>query len=470
MTDVPASETARAIASGKPAAPAERTYVASRHAWYAVGVLTLTYTIAFIDRQIMALMIEPIRRDLQISDTQVSLLIGLAFAVFYTLLGIPIARIADRFSRRTIIAVGITIWCMMTAACGLARNYAHLFLARVGVGVGEAALSPSALSMISDYFPPHQRARAIAAYNTGMSLGTGLALIVGGTLIAHVMQAPPVTIPFIGTLHAWQTVFLVVGLPGLIMALLMLTVREPARRESIAVATGASHLSLREVTHFLLERARMYASHFLGMSTAAILAYGLAAWIPTMFVRTWDWNIRDIGIAYGTVTLIAAPLAVLVASRVGDYFAKRGHEDAPMKATLVGIGIATAGAIGATLSPLPWLSVALLLPASVGTTAATASGLAGLMMVTPNQIRAQSAALYYLVVNVLGLTVGPTGIALLTDYVFRDTLALRYSVATASIVAGLCSVVLLIYNLGQFRRQVAESRTWTAAHPTETSV
>src|SRR5688572_3708838 len=214
------------------------------YSWYVVGVLTVTYTVSFIDRQIMALMIEPIRRDLGITDTQVSLLIGLAFAVFYTLLGVPIARLADRYSRRAIIAAGITVWCLMTAACGLARNYAQLFLARVGVGVGEAALSPSALSMLSDYFPKETRGRAIAVYNTGISLGTGLAMIVGGQVIAHVMAAPPVRVPGIGELFSWQTVFLVVGLPGLVMAALMATVKEPSRRERLRTADGNSYLSL----------------------------------------------------------------------------------------------------------------------------------------------------------------------------------------------------------------------------------
>ncbi|MGH8284862.1 MAG: MFS transporter, partial [Steroidobacteraceae bacterium] len=155
-------------------------YPPTAYSWYVVAVLTVTYTVSFIDRQIMALMIEPIRRDLGITDTQVSLLIGLAFAVFYTLLGVPIARLADRYSRRAIIAAGVAVWCVMTAACGLARNYAQLFLARVGVGVGEAALSPSALSMMSDYFPKRTRGRAVAVYHTGISLGAGLAMIVGG--------------------------------------------------------------------------------------------------------------------------------------------------------------------------------------------------------------------------------------------------------------------------------------------------
>jgi len=443
-----------------PERPPETHYPPAAQGWYVVGVLTLTYTVSFIDRQIMALMIEPIRRDLGISDTQVSLLIGLAFAAFYTLLGVPIARLADRYSRRAIIATGIAVWCVMTAACGLARNYGQLFLARIGVGVGEAALSPSALSMLSDYFPPRLRLRAIAIYNTGISLGTGLALIVGGSLIAHVSAAPPVTLPVVGQLYAWQTVFLVVGLPGLVMALLMLTVKEPARLERMSGPNGEAHLPFAAVAAFLGQRVRMYGSHFLGMSAVAILAYGLSAWVPTMFVRTWGWSIRDIGIAYGIVTLLAGPLAVVVASSLGFFFTARGNEDAQMRAAVCGIGLGVVGALGASLSPSPWLAVAFLLPASVGTTAATASGLSALMTVTPNQMRAQSSALYYLVVNVLGLTLGPTGIALLTDYVFQDTQALRYSVACATAVAGALAAIFLFYNLRQYREQVGESRTW----------
>jgi MFS family permease len=445
-----------------PEAPSEAAYPPFAYGWYAVGILTLTYTVSFIDRQIMALMIEPIRRDLGINDTQVSLLIGLAFAVFYTLLGVPIARLADRYSRRAIIAAGIAVWCAMTSACGLARNYAHLFVARIGVGVGEAALSPSALSMMSDYFPPRLRLRAIAIYNTGISLGTGLALIVGGSLIAHVSAAPPVTLPVVGQLYAWQTVFLIVGLPGLVMALLMLTVKEPRRHERMVGPGGQTHLPFATVAAFLIQRIRMYGSHFLGMSTVAILAYGLSAWIPTMFVRTWGWSIRDIGLAYGIVTLAAGPLSVLVASKLGAVFTARGDDDAQMRAALCGIGLAVIGALGAALSPSPWLAVAFLVPASIGTTAATASGLSALMQVTPNQMRAQSSALYYLVVNVLGLTLGPTGIALLTDYAFRDTHALRYSVACATVVAGAFSAIFLFYNLRQYRTQAVEARAWAA--------
>ena len=436
-------------------------YPSPAYAWYVVAILTLTYTVSFIDRQIMALMIEPIRRDLQISDTQVSLLIGLAFAVFYTLLGVPIARLADRYSRRTIIGVGITIWCLMTALCGAARNYGQLFLARIGVGVGEAALSPSALSMMSDYFPKRTRGRAVAVYNTGITLGTGLAMILGGHLVEHISKSPPVELPVLGQLYAWQTVFFIVGLPGLIMALLMFTVREPARRERMKNADGSSHIPLKAAAAFVGQRIRMYGSHFVGMSTVALLAYASYAWIPTMFIRTWGWSISQIGMAYGIVTLVAGPLAAVWASWLGERLAAKGHEDAQMRAALISMSLAAVGGVGAALSPTPWLSVACLIPASIGTTAATASGLSALVTVTPNQMRAQCSAMYYLVVNLVGLTLGPTGVAMFTDYVFEDMQMLRYSVACVSVLAGVVAAILLSYNLRHYRAAFVESQAWS---------
>lgn len=445
------------------------SYPPPRYAWYVVIILTLTYTVSFIDRQIMALMIEPIRRDFGISDTQVSLLIGLAFALFYTLLGVPIAWLADRYSRRAIIAIGITIWCFMTAFCGLANNYGQLFLARVGVGIGEAALSPSALSMMSDYFPREVRARAIAVYNMGITLGTGLAMILGGQLVSYVVDAPPLELPVVGELYAWQMVFIVVGLPGLLMAVLMATVREPIRREHLVAAGGTTHLPLRAVVRYAASRVHLYGSHFLGMSTVTIIAYGLYAWVPAMFMRTWNWTIGDIGLAYGIVTLMAGPMAAVFAPFLSERLSARGYEDAQMRAVLVSIGIGIAGGVAAALAPNPWIGVVMLLPASVGTIAATACGLAALMTVTPNQIRAQVSALYYLVVNLFGLTLGPTGIAVFTDYIFGEVSALRYSVASVVFLAGLLAAVFLTYNLRQFRLACIESRSWAQDSDVATS-
>jgi MFS family permease len=326
-------------------------------------------------------------------------------------------------------------------------------------------LSPSALSMISDYFPKSTRGRAVAVYTSGITLGTGLAMIVGGQVLALVAQAPPLRLPLVGELYAWQTVFLIVGLPGLLMALLMATVKEPERRESLRVASGTAHLSLRAAIGFVAERRRMYLSHFFGMSAVVILSYALFSWIPTMFIRTWSWNIGEIGLAYGLVTLAAGPLAALLASWLGERLAARGYTDAHMRAALIGMSIAVAGALGASLAAGPAMAIAMLLPASIGTISATASGLSALMVITPNQMRAQTSALYYFIVNIVGLTLGPTGVAIFTDYVFHDTSALRYSIACVSALAGIVSAALLSYNLPHYRALQTESLAWAPASP-----
>lgn len=430
------------------------------YGWYVVVVLTIAYTVSFIDRQIMALMVEPIRRDLAISDTQMSLLLGLAFAVFYTLLGIPIARMADRYSRRGIIAAGIAIWCLMTAACGASRNYIQLFFARVGVGVGEAALSPSALSMISDYFPKETRGRAVAFYTMGISMGVGLAMILGGQVIAAVSEAPPVTLPVVGELFAWQTVFILVGLPGIVMAALMITIREPSRKERMGGSGGQAFLSLGTVARFFGERWRMYGSHFFGMSTVGILSYGFFAWIPTMFMRTWGWSVEDIGLAYGVVTLAAGPVSIVLASWLPEQLMRRGAKDAHMRAALYLNLLGVVCAVATPLMPTPELALVALLPMTAGVLASTSAGISALMIVTPNQMRAQASALYYFVVNILGLTAGPTGIALFTDYVFRDESLLRYSVGSVALLAGLFATGILAYNLGQYRKVFREAQAW----------
>lgn len=444
---------------------ANRPYPDTAYAWYVVVILTLAYVVSFIDRQIMALMVEPIRRDLDISDTQISLLLGLAFAIFYTLLGIPLGRLADIYNRRKIIVIGVTVWCLMTAACGLAKNYVQLFAARIGVGVGEAALSPSALSMISDYFPKETRARAVAVYTLGISIGVGLAMIIGGQVVAYVFSAPPVTLPIAGTLFAWQTVFLVVGLPGLLVALLMATVREPARREQMthtgADGTQSDFVPFSQAMIFLWNHRKMYLSHFLGLSVVGILSYGYYAWIPTMFIRTWNWTIEDIGLAYGLVTIVSGPLAVITATWLTERLSAKGYSDAHMRAVLWCSLLGIVSAIAAPLMPTPFFSILMLIPVSIGTSAATAAGLAALMIVTPNQIRAQSSAMYFFTINILGLTVGPTGIAVFTDYVFQDDSLLRYSIASISVLAGLFATGFLIYNLTHYAAMNKEAESWS---------
>ena len=210
--------------------------------WYALGILIVAYTFSYLDRQALTLLVGPIRKSLDISDTQLSLLHGFAFAIFYTVLGLPLGRLVDQQRRTTIIAAGVAVWSIMTVFCGLARNFTQMFLARIGVGVGEAALMPGAYSLISDYFPPHSRPIALSLYLSAIYVGAGLATIIGGTIIAIM---PAIDAPIVGHLEPWQGVFIVIGLPGLLIALWVLTMREPQRTGAKAGLTPGIGATMR---------------------------------------------------------------------------------------------------------------------------------------------------------------------------------------------------------------------------------
>ncbi|MEO8224294.1 MAG: MFS transporter [Gammaproteobacteria bacterium] len=439
-------------------------YPNPRYGWYVVGILTFAYLLSFLDRQILALLVQPIRRDLNISDFQVSLLGNLAFGIFYTLLGLPLGRAADRFSRRGIIAAGVATWCLMTASCGLARNFVQLFLARVGVGVGEAALNPAALSMISDYFPRRTRGRALTFYNMGISLGVGVALIFGGQVIAWVAGAPPVELPGIGVLRSWQTVFILVGMPGILVALLMFTVREPVRRDRLQVrqadGTLTEELSVAATVAYLWQRRRTYLTHFIGMTVVTILGYSYFFWTPTLFLRTWGWTIPEISLAYGLVTIIGGPLGILLGGWIADYLFRRGYKDALMRTCLGGaLTLLVPGSVLTPLMPGPELAVAMLVPVSIGGAMVTATGAAALQMITPNQMRAQTTAVYYFVINIFGL-LGPTAVASVTDFGFGDDNSLRWSLAIVSALSSVIGLVLLTAHLPHYRASVREAETW----------
>ncbi len=435
-------------------------YPSTGYAWYAVSVLTLAYVISFIDRQILALLVGPIKADLDLSDTQVSLLMGLAFGIFYTLMGIPLGRLADRKSRRLIIAAGITVWSLMTAACGLAKGYGQLFLARIGVGVGEASLSPSALSLISDYFPQQQRGRAIGFYQMGVSIGAGIAMILGGAVIGFASAGGDTVLPLIGAVKPWQLVFMMVGLPGLAVALLMFTITEPSRKGLLKTSNDDKALPLSFVIGYLWTRKGAFGQMFVGMSVVTIVGYAYFSWVPSMFIRSYGWTIGEVGLSYGIVLLIAGPLGVNVAGWLADYLYKKGHPDAHLKTVLVGVLITALSAPLMPLMPTATSALIMLVPASIGPAMSTATGASALMMITPNQMRGQTSAVYLFVISILGLTVGPTAVALITDYVYADENALRYSIAWVSGIGAVFSSVVLLLTLKPYRAAVAESREW----------
>ncbi len=410
----------------------------------------LAYTVSFVDRTILSLLIPPIQQDLGISDTRISLLAGFAFAIFYTVMGIPLGRLADRHNRRNLIAIGITVWCLMTAACGLARNFWQLFAARVGVGVGEAALSPAAYSMISDLFPRETLGRAIAVYSLGLPLGSGLALLIGGLAIEAVAGLPPLTLPGVGTLSAWQLTFLLVGLPGLLVALLVALMREPTRRGRLAADTSTA-APAGGLLEFLSANRRTLIHHFAGLSLLVVIVYGATAWIPTFFIRSHGWSAAEIGYAYGIIFMLCGTGGLLAGGHLADRWWRAGRTDGHLRVVL--LSVATMTPCFALLPLAPSADIAIALLALATFTSSLHGGVAGaaLQLITPNELRGQITAVYFFIANLVGLGLGPTAVALITDFGYQDPLALGYSIATLAAVAGPLSMVVLVSGLGHYR-------------------
>jgi MFS family permease len=437
-------------------------FPAPRYAWYVVAVLALANTSAFVDRQILGLLVGPIRRDLGVSDTQMGVLYGLAFALFYTLLGIPIARAADRGSRRAIIGVGIAVWSLMTVLCGVARTYDQLLLARFGVGVGEAALAAPALSLLSDYFPASRRATALSVYSLGIYLGAGLANLVGGALLARVgadATGAMVVWPIIGEIRSWQGVFVVVGIPGLLIAALIAAVREPTRRET-ATGDDARGYSLGDIMAYVRANARTFVCHNLGYSLFALVNFGTAAWLPTHLIRTYGWTAARAGITLGTLTATVGVVGVVVGGRVADRMLVRGRTDAKLRVGIIAAVANLVCGIAYTLAPTAALSVAALIPYNFFASFAFGAAVAAVQEITPNRMRAQLGALFVSAMTLIGLGLGPTVVGVLTDRVFGDDAALRYSLLIVTVVGLAGAAALLMTGLGAYRRSVAERSVW----------
>lgn len=385
-----------------------------RQGWYVVGICTLAYIFSFIDRQILSLLVGPIKLDLGLTDTSFAFLHGFAFSIFYATLGVPIAGLADRMARPLVIAGGIALWSLATAACGLASGFSELLLARMMVGAGEAALSPAAYALINDLFPREKLGRAIGVYSLGSFLGAGLALLVGGALVAMAGSNSAVMVGA-WSLRVWQMCFLVVGLPGLLLAALVwLTVREPAARKG-GGQEGAPP-PLRAVLGYLVRERAIFAPHMLGYAFSGWALFGMLAWGPAALMRGFGLNAQEAGLRLGIVAILAGGGGAFASGWLLDRFARLGRADTTF---LVGI----AGGLGSALA-----SVALALAGSPTGAIVALTGLqffssfaitpssALTQMVAPPAMRARIAALLICGTGFVGAGLGPLLIGLLNDH------------------------------------------------------
>ncbi len=432
----------------------EAPYPSGKYAWYVVVVLFIAYTSSFIDRIIMSLLVEPIKRDLLLSDTQFSLLHGFAFAIFYTLMGLPLGWLADRTNRRRLISIGIFLWSIMTAICGVTKTFTTLFLARIGVGIGEAALSPSAYSIISDYFPKEKRGVPISTYSMGVFFGGGIAFVLGGYVVQLTAGATDVVLPLVGSVRPWQLTFFIVGLPGLLVLLLMLTVKEPVRRDVVSLSDDdaqPAESSILDTLSFVGRNIRAYATVLLGTALLATSSYGFFTWSPSFLIRTYGWQASEAGYAFGLIVLSLGTGGTLLGGILADRMLARGRLDANMRVAMyAGVATLVFGCI-APLMPTPTLALLFLAPTVVSIGMPVGIAPASLNFITPNQLRGQVIALYLFFVNLIGLGFGPTIVALITDYVFGDPAMVRYSLSVFAVVISLLAVVIIASGLKAYR-------------------
>jgi MFS family permease len=436
--------------------PAEKAWANPLYAWFVVIILTLAYTCSFIDRQILTLLIGPIGRDLHITDTGVSLLGTFAFSIFYTTLGIPIARLADQTNRRNLMAVGLAFWSLMTAAGGLARGFWSLFAARIGVGVGEAALSPAAFSLLSDYFPPRKVALAVSVYSMGLYFGAGLALMIGGQVIKAVSNAPMYELPVVGEVFPWQLTFFVVAALGLPVLLLMFLIREPLRRASAhkTTSTEATHSSWGALRTFMGQNVRTLVCHISAFTLFGVGINCYLFWGPEMMIRTHGWDRPHAGFVIGLMLVVLGTAGVYCGGWIAGKLAESGRRDAILRSAFIGM-----------LAGIPFLLVTPLLHDATYATMTLGVGVffmaypqglpaAALQVITPNTLRARMTAIYFFIGNIIASGLGPTIPALLTDYVFRDPAQLRYSLLIVELVVLPVSVLFLYFGLRPYAASV----------------
>jgi MFS family permease len=380
--------------------------------WYIVAICMLAYVFSFVDRQILALMIGPIEADLGISDTQFGLLHGFAFAIFYATMGIPLAGLSDRVSRPAVIAVGIAIWSAATVVCGFARSFAQLFAARVFVGAGEAALSPATYSLISDLFPKEKLGRAVAVYSMGSFFGTGLAFLAGGGVAALVGSTGELAL--LGMpIKAWQAVFIIVGAPGFLLALVMaVTVRDPGRSSNATVPP------MIEVLRLIVRDRAIYAPHMIGYTLAAASLFAVLGWSPAVLIRGFGLTPAQAGGWLGLLALTAGVGGVVSSGWIMDWLTRTGHAASPFVTGVIGsvgtlvfaAGLPLAGSLTASL----WLLGGLLFFASFPMPPSTAV----MQIAAPPAMRSRVSALFLCSNSLIGATLGALLVGLFNDRLF----------------------------------------------------
>ncbi len=451
-TGAPATS-ASALAAAAPPWPERAT------AWKTLWILSLVLGLSQVDRNILSLLLQSIKHDLKLNDAQMGILLGLAFSCIYLVLSFPLSRIADKRSRKTMIAIGVAFWSLSTAACGLARSFWPMFIARAGLGAGEAANGPATYSLLGDSFPREKLPRAMAVLNVGFVGGTAISLIIGGVVIAALSKVH-VVLPVLGAVRTWQLVFFAVGLPGLLVALLVMSITEPARRGLGAKgATGA--VPIREVFAFLMRNRRFYGSLFVSVFITGVITNGSLNFRAAFFQRTYHWPAQQYAVVTGIVSLIASPLGLVAGTWLCERW-NRSHHNGNMRVALFAYAVSIPFNVAGPLMPQAWMSVACGAAGAALALMAAPPVVAAMQSITASNVRAQVNSMYLLVFSGVTGIIGPWFIGQLTDMQHDET-KLRYVLVISAAVALPISTAIMALSIKPYGRMIQQIKAEEAA-------
>ncbi len=448
------SQTPAPAAAAAPDAPWPRP----AYAWYVVALLVVSYALGVVDRIVIGLLVEPIKADLGLSDTEIGIIQGLAFALFYTVFTLPVGLLIDRWKRVPIIWIGLAIWSAATVASGFAKSFWSLFAARVVMGAGESTTTPGSSSLIADYFPPHLRPRAYGIFAMGGSLGIGIAYLLGGAAIQIAESVQAMAPVLLGGFRNWQLVFFIVGVPGVLLAgLMILTLKEPVRRGALAPPTRISLVPLwRELR---TNRIALVTVMF-GTIMNVMIVNAQLAWFPTLFVRVHEWQPKQIATSLALVGVPFGLLSAITAGWVLSVLAKRGRQDGPILVMMLQCAAWAVFGTAKCLAPTPELALVGHVCTSLFATWAVTSALTALNQVTPNQLRGQVVAVYTLFTGLVGVAVGSGAVGLLSDFVFTSPKGIAPSLAVVCFVGGVAGIAVLTYGRRGYQLAVQRAAAW----------
>ena len=426
-----------------------RNYPEKKHSYSAVAVLTLAQVFAFIDRQIPSMLVEPIKQDFNLTDSQIALLGGAAFSIFYAVMALPIGYAVDRYQRTKVLGIGVFLWSLMTALAALANSFGKLFGARIGVAVGEAVMAPTSVSLVSDSFPENKQGIPMGIITSGVYIGIGITLLGGGFLIDYLTSIGGINIPLIGYLKPWQATFMIVGLPGLVLAVAAFYLKEPKRLEEQAYINKS--VDRQNIFLHLKEHKKTLVPMFGGLIFMALIFYSFSFWAPTMMIRAYNISLSEAGFILGLITIISSIAGTIFAGSAVDYLRNKNYSDAPVRAALF-----------AVLLALPPITILSFVNTEIGAwiciflylffiSSFAPLGLLAVSGVSASNVKGQLAAIHAFLMMAFGLSLGPQLTAFFTDFVFMDPNNLKWSISATGAIVLPISALLFKVSLSRYK-------------------